>query len=114
MVHDLRRLIIQSNLDGVLLPPPICDSPDVLVVLKEQKTPYVKIASSESFGGGLSVGMDDVSAAATMTRHLADLGHTNIGFVLGREGTSTTSRRLEGFQSAMQERGFAIKPEYIY
>jgi LacI family transcriptional regulator len=114
MVHDLRRLIIQSNLDGVLLPPPICDSPDVLAVLKEQKTPYVKIASSESFGGGLSVGMDDVSAAATMTGHLADLGHTNIGFVQGREGTSTTSRRLEGFQSAMQERGLAIKPEYIY
>ena len=39
MIHDLRRLIIQSNLDGVLLPPPICDSPDVLALLKEQETP---------------------------------------------------------------------------
>ena len=114
MIHDLRRLIIQSNLDGVLLPPPICDSPDVLALLKEQETPYVKIASNESSNGGLSVGMDDVSAAATMTRHLADLGHTNIGFVQGREGTTTTSRRLEGFQNAMQERGLAIKSEYIY
>ena len=114
MIHELRRLVIQSNLDGIVLPPPICDLPEVLEVLKEQSTPYVKIASSESSSGGLSVGMDDVSAAMAMTSHLTDLGHTDIGFILGRQGTATTSRRFEGFQRAMRERRIAVKPEYIY
>ena len=114
MIHELRRLVIQSNLDGIVLPPPICDLPEVLEVLKEQSTPYVKIASSESSSGGLSVGMDDISAAMAMTSHLTDLGHTDIGFIMGRQGTATTSRRFEGFQRAMHERGIAVKPEYIY
>jgi LacI family transcriptional regulator len=43
-----------------------------------------------------------------MTEKLIELGHTMIGFVTGRSGTATTTRRLEGFLAAMKDANLPV------
>lgn len=63
-------------------------------------------------GSHPSVGIDDVEGAAKAVRHLANLGHERIGMIrtTDEEGIhqGVSRRRLEGFRSAMSERGLPV------
>lgn len=98
MIADL---VVQSNLAGLIIPPPMCDNPSVLEAISRIDRSFARIAPSVMPEFGLNVAMDDVAAARTMTEHLLGLGHRRIGFVMGRKGTATTAKRLQGFRDAM-------------
>ncbi|WP_271079557.1 LacI family DNA-binding transcriptional regulator [Aurantiacibacter sp. MUD61] len=107
----LAELIIQGNLEGVIVPPPLCDDPGVLEALSEINRPFARIAPSEKPSLGFSVSMDDYGAAKAITNHLIDHGHTRIGFIRGRKGTATTRRRLSGYNDALSEAGLPFDQE---
>lgn len=104
----LTELIIQGNLEGVIVPPPLCDDPGVLAALSKLNRPFARIAPSAQPSLGFSVSMDDEAAARAMTGHLIDLGHRRIGYILGRAGTATTRKRLQGYRTKLQEAGIAF------
>ncbi|MGO2684096.1 LacI family DNA-binding transcriptional regulator [Microbacterium sp.] len=62
-----------------------------------------------------SISIDDAAAAAVATEHLIDLGHTEIAFIGGADGTETASfgdaRRLEGYRSAMDAAGLGSRAQ---
>ena len=99
----IRDLVVQSNLEGLIVPPPLCDRPDVLHVLQEIGRPFSRIAPSEDVGSGFDIAMDDRLAACAITEHLVEFGHRRIGFIKGRAGTATTRRRLEGYCDGMAD-----------
>lgn len=105
---ELKELVIQSNLDGVILAPPLCDQTSVLETLRELKIPYARIAPSVELSNDMNIFMDDYKASKEMTRHLIELGHSNIAFITGRKGTSTTEKRYNGFIDGMNEAGLEI------
>lgn len=113
ITEDINNLLVQSNLDGMVLPPPLCDEPSILEALTEAGKPFARISPSISEELGLRVEINDHSAAKQMTQKLIELGHTKIGFVTGRKGTATTRRRLEGFLSAMQEANLSVPEDFI-
>lgn len=104
----LRQLVIQSNLEGVIVPPPLCDDRDVLNVLSELDRPFARISPSTQPSLGLSVSMDDLTAARAMTEHLIELGHRRIAHIMGRAGTATTRNRLAGYRIALEAAGIAF------
>ena len=111
--EDINNLLVQSNLDGMILPPPLCDEPSILKTLISAGKPFVRISPSISDELGLRVEINDHDAAKNMTNKLIALGHKSIGFVTGRKGTATTRRRLEGFYAAMKDARLAVPNEFV-
>src|ERR1700751_2933459 len=74
--------LLGDGVGGVILPPPLSDSNIALDALRTAKVPFAAVATGGS-DAGLSGRIDDLEAAAAMTRYLLSLGHTNIGFIVG-------------------------------
>ena len=113
VAEEITNLLVQSNLDGMILPPPLCDDPSILQALESSGKPFARISPSISKHLGLRVEISDYDAAKQMTVKLIQLGHTSIGFVTGRKGTATTRRRLDGFLSAMKDANLAVPDKFI-
>lgn len=97
----VRDLAIQSNLDGVILAPPLSDDPALMEALDDLGVPACAIASARTLPVAASVAIDDRGAAREVTERLLALGHRNLAFLTGAEGRTTTERRLQGFQDAV-------------
>ena len=113
VAEDITNLLVQSNLDGMILPPPLCDDPSILHALESSGKPFARISPSISENLGLRVEISDYDAAKQMTVKLIQLGHSSIGFVTGRKGTATTRRRLDGFLSAMKDANLTVPDNFI-
>lgn len=60
-----------------------------------------------------SVRVDNVGAAAEVTRHLIELGHQRIGFLAGPATSWTARDRLVGYRRALREFGVPTRPEAV-
>ena len=110
---EVTRHLIDSRIDGIVLPPPLCEASAVLDLLAEARVPAVTVASGLPSADVLAVRIDDREAALTMTRHIMALGHRRIGFITGNPNLSASARRLEGYGAALQEAGIAIDETLI-
>lgn len=60
-----------------------------------------------------SVITDNRLAAMRAVRHLIELGHRDIGHVIGPSRNQSRNERLNGFEAAMGEAGLAVNPAWI-
>jgi LacI family transcriptional regulator len=107
------RDLITSGVDGILLPPPLCDSTRILQILVDSSVDTVVVANWRPPLDVSVVRIDDQAAAAAMTRHLIGLGHRRIGFILGNPLHKASEQRLIGFRAAMAEAGLAVQDHYV-
>jgi LacI family transcriptional regulator len=98
-------LVSDSSLHGVILTPPLCDSPAVIAALESTGARFVSIAPSRPSATSPHVGIDDRQAAYDMTAHLLKLGHRRIGFVKGHPDHGAAMARLRGYAEALQDAG---------
>ena len=110
---QLDRWLGALKVDGVLLSPPLCDNANILGALDDAGVAYVRLAPSTDPRRSPLVESDDRAAAHQMALHLIDLGHRDIGFVVGAPGHSASRLRLEGFRSAMADRGLPFPKRLI-
>lgn len=103
-INAVRKLVAQG-VDGMILPPPLCDSLEALDILWQARIPALSFATADPRSHSSAVLIDDFEGARTMTRHLLSLGHRDIAFVRGDTRHSPALRREEGFRSAMGEAG---------
>jgi len=109
-------MVRATGVGGVILTSPICDNPEVLDELIAARIPLVRIAPAGNVGVDAvapSVGIDDRSAAAEITRHLIDLGHRRIAIIRGDATHSSNNKRWEGFRQALDEAGLELHPDLI-
>src|SRR5574341_428812 len=59
------------------------------------------------------VASNNLESAKLAVEHLIGLGHRNIAFIQGPEGTPTSVRRLHGFQRALEGAGIPVKSEWL-
>jgi LacI family transcriptional regulator len=111
--EDAVRELIQSGIDGLILSPPLCDSEAILALLDKEKVITVLIANWSPPGRSSVVRIDDVEAAATMSRHILALGHRHIGFITGHPAHRASQERLAGFHAAMKVAGIEVDPDYV-
>ena len=110
-------MVRAAGVGGVILTSPICDNAEIVNGLLAARIPMVRIAPAHSVGadagGAPSVGMDDRSAAAEITRHLIELGHRRIAIILGDPTHSSNNERWAGFRRALDEAGLELDPSLI-
>lgn len=105
--------MLKEGVDGLILAPPLCDSETVFGILNRHRVPAVTVGSQHDDERISSVSVDDYSAAQVMTRHLIELGHRRIAFIIGSPGQSASRLRLAGYRDALAEAGIDISEELI-
>ena len=105
--------LFAARVDGIVLPPPLSDSPIILQAVADRDVPVVAVATGRAPDWALSVSIDDRQAAYTMTRHLASLGHREIGFITGNPNQTASDERLQGYREALADSGLTERPELI-
>lgn len=103
IIEHLRR----GRINGVILPPPLCDAENLAAKLNAAEIAAVAVATGRTPPDISVVEIDDREAAHTMTRHLIDLGHTRIGFIKGNPNLNASAMRLEGYLAALREANIA-------
>lgn len=111
--EELVAFCKQSQLRGLVLPPPLCDDPDVLEAATQLNLPCVRVSPSRHNESFISIRIDEYRAAFEMTRKLIDMGHKHIGFLKGPENQDGAMQRFAGFVDAMHESGLAVDERWV-
>jgi len=107
------RDLLANGVHGLILPPPLCDSPSLLQVVARSGTPAVLVAGGAIGEAAGTVSIDDHAAAFEMTRHVLALGHVRIGFIAGDPQQSASARRLQGYRDALAAAGAPVLDELV-
>jgi LacI family transcriptional regulator len=102
---EVTRRFATSDVEGVILPPPLSESQPIMAELDSMGIPVVTVAMGAPREDSLNVRIDDHAAALEMTRYLLDLGHRNIGFIKGHPNHVASHDRYRGFCDALTEAG---------
>ncbi len=108
----LCRLSSGKHVDGLILVTMALTDED-LALLTRLDFPVVTVETETAHFA--SVGIDNVAAAQTATRHLINLGHRQIGIISGLRQDPmrflVPRQRAEGYRSALREHEIEIRPE---
>lgn len=108
-VEAVENLLGSSQFHGLIIPPPLCDRPELLATVEAAGIPFVRIAPHVDRERGMCVSTDDRAAARRMTEHLIQLGHRRIGFIKGPKDHGASHERYEGYRDALA--AAAIDPD---
>ncbi len=98
-------LLRAAGLDGVILPPPVCDLKIVLDGLDNAGIPYARIAPCRYNQRGPQSMMDDVAAAHQIAAYMVSLGHRKFGIIRGDVTHNASAARSKGYIEAFVEAG---------
>ncbi len=113
LLSDIRAFVERQKLFGVIIPPSISEDEGVIQLLRDLDCPYVRIASVALDEPRSMVVTHDSVGAAEAAHHLADLGHTRIGFISGPAHFRSSAVRGGGFRDALAERGLTLEDRYV-
>ena len=105
LAGEIGALINATQVDGLILTPPVTDRADVLDMLAAREMPVVRVQPGTDHDRTPSAAIDNVAAARAMTARLIALGHRQIGFVGGPDDYAVSTERERGFRLAMAEAG---------
>ncbi|WP_226643211.1 LacI family DNA-binding transcriptional regulator [Microbulbifer variabilis] len=113
--EELRKLVEQSRVAGLVLTPPFSEAQEVIDTLKSLDVEFVRIISSEGCNQGEEncIEIDDEAAAFTITQHLLQLGHKRIAYLGGGSEHLSTHSRLTGYKHALQKAGLPFIEELV-
>lgn len=110
---EVRGLIAETHVDGIILSSPVTDCAAVLAVLDTLDIPFVRISPGTNHALTSSVFMDDAQAGDDMTTHLINHGHRRIGFIKGHPSHMASEERLYGYRRALERAGIAFEPALV-
>jgi LacI family transcriptional regulator len=102
---EATRRFLTTNVEGVILPPPLSESQAILAELDAAQIPVVTVAMGRPRADALNVRIDDFAAAEEMTLHLLELGHRRIGLIKGHPTHIASIERARGFRAALESKG---------
>lgn len=100
----VNRFCRQSNIDGIIVTPPISENEQVKKIVASLNIASAHIAPADS-GPGIRVCIDERRAAYEITALLLKHGHKHIGFVRGRPDHQSSHLRFAGYCDAMNDVG---------
>lgn len=112
-ITAVRELIDVTQVDGIILLPPVCDIPEVLDMLIEAEVPFVRIAPDTRLDLSPYICMDDYQAGFEITEHLIKQGHTKIGHIIGHPDQGAGRLRYKGYLDALQAHQIKVSQEFI-
>jgi LacI family transcriptional regulator len=113
LLEEITSLIDQIHPDGLILTPPATDHADLIHELVRRNVPFVRIQPGVQVDLTSSAYVDNEQAACDMTRHLLDLGHRRIGFIVGDRGYAASGHRMNGYIRALAEAGLGLDLDLV-
>lgn len=110
---SIKNLIEVTQIDGVILLPPISENLDIITLLQEYEVPFVRIAPANQSDISPYIAIDEYMAGFVMTNHLLELGHEKIAHITGHPEQMASHLRCEGFLDAAKAKGLAVPESYI-
>jgi DNA-binding LacI/PurR family transcriptional regulator len=93
----------ESNLvSGVIILGNLLEDPNIYE-LERRNIPAILIPGLTRESPLPSVDIDNVDAGYQVTKHLLNLGHRKIGFLIGHKNSKYSVQRFQGYQKAFQE-----------
>ncbi|WP_299585633.1 LacI family DNA-binding transcriptional regulator [uncultured Microbulbifer sp.] len=113
--RELRKLVEQSRVAGLVLTPPFSETPAVIDTLTSLDVEFVRIISAQDSPQleENCIHIDDEAAAFAITQHLLQLGHKHIGYLCGGTEHYSTLGRLAGYRRALREAGLPFESELV-
>ena len=108
LVKNCLSFIRRSNIDGVIVLPPVSESKDLAAALRDAEQCYVRMASVDLDDHTNIVVSDERAAMSEMARYIVSLGHKNIGFITGPLNYYSSIERLEGFRNTLVTLGVGL------
>ena len=105
LAAEVGALINATQVDGLILTPPVTDRRDVLDLLAARGVRAVRVQPGLAHGDWPAVAIDNAAAAQAMTARLIALGHARIGFVGGLGDYAVSAERERGYRLAITEAG---------
>jgi LacI family transcriptional regulator len=97
--------LLKTGVDGLILPPPLCESPQVLAEVLAAGAAAVAVAPGMVSTTMATIRIDNEAAAYELTEHLLALGHKRFGFIKGHPNQTVSQQRLDGFMTALKAAG---------
>lgn len=115
ILDEIKHVVERTRVAGVVLTPPFSEMPAVIKTLQQLNVQFVRILSGgeESKENTLSIFINDRQAAYSLTQHLIDQGHQDIGFLCGGKEHNSTNERLQGYQAALKDNRIRVKKSFI-
>jgi LacI family transcriptional regulator len=106
------RISRQGLLDGILVQ---SGEPNDWLVehLTKSSLPTVMIGRPYETGSINYIDVDNVQAAANATTHLIRLGRKHIATITGKQGSTVTEDRLNGYKKALVEQGIEFSADLV-
>jgi LacI family transcriptional regulator len=111
LMASFELLVARSQPDGLVLTPPITDSPALLKRLAEMAIPYASISPKQQARVG--VDMNETRAATDMVEHLVSLGHRRIAHIVGHPAHGASGWRLTGYRNGLERAGLKYDPALV-
>jgi DNA-binding LacI/PurR family transcriptional regulator len=101
-----RSLFQEDRVDGVILLSPIQED-EYMMELKKKKIPFVMIDNQQRNPSVTSIIVDNFKGGYDATKHLIELGHTEIAHIGGPDPFLSSRERERGYLTALEEAGLA-------
>ncbi|KQR44512.1 LacI family DNA-binding transcriptional regulator [Frigoribacterium sp. CFBP 8754] len=105
--------LISRRVDGVIVAPQGTDSASIEALLARE-VPTVFVDRTVPGLDVPSVTTDSGPGIRAAVRHLAELGHTRVGYIAGPQSVSTGRERLESWTAAIAEQGLSDDPALVH
>jgi LacI family transcriptional regulator len=112
IVGKVESLIMQSQLDGIVLTPPLTDDAALLERLVDLGIPYSSISAREQ-NRHVGVVVDEFGAVCALMAHLTGLGHTRIAHISGPTTHGASKWRLAGYREGLRRAGLRYIPTLV-
>ncbi|MFC5470283.1 LacI family DNA-binding transcriptional regulator [Cohnella suwonensis] len=99
-----RSLFQEDRVDGIILLSPL-EEDEYVMELKKKKIPFIMIDNSQRNSSVTSVIVDNYKGGYEATKHLIELGHTEIAHIGGSSSFLSSKERERGFLFALEEAG---------
>ncbi|MEZ5440165.1 MAG: LacI family DNA-binding transcriptional regulator [Lysobacterales bacterium] len=104
---------LARHVAGVILPPPLCESPIVTAELARAGVPVVAIGWGRLDTEMSRVRIDDFTAARELVNHVISQGHRRIACIKGHPNQTASARRFEGYRAALATAGLEPDPQLV-
>ena len=113
VAEHIERFVIQARVEGIILPSPMGDVPEVLRLLRRMEVPFAAIAPKAPAPGQTNILCEDQEACLSLTEFLIDRGHRSIGFIKGDPEHGATDKRFAGYRQALRKHGIGYRDDLV-
>lgn len=113
LAREVKDLIHQKRLDGLIITPPLSDNLELINTLKDINLPFVRVAPTRNKEICPCVETNDHQASYEMTCQLIGMGHTNIGFICGHPDHLAVAHRYEGYKAALAKNKIRLNKKLV-